>query len=550
MAPLFRPDREPPASPSTGVLDVALAPILRSGLSRRNVLRLLAAGGATVVGAPLLAACGGGSGSGAAAGAASAPLNPTGTLKMTYHLAPNSMDPIKMTTGQFLSYVWPMYDTLTMIDLNGDVQPMLATRWDYAPDGSALTLTLRSDVKFHDGTPFDATAVKVNVERVLGTPTSPVRGDLQHVTGVEVVDPTTVKLLLNGPDAALPAVLGRNSGAMVSPKALSSGVDLNTQDGGSGAYKLVDAKLGAHAYYERFDGYWDPPAAAVKRLEIDAIADGQARLNGMRTGAYDLSYLTPTQVEPAKAAGLAIAEQRSLWYIHIALNWSRGQLVDPDVRRAIAHAFDRDAIVKSIYFGHAAPASGVFPDWYWASSPKVPGSFYTFDPAKSKQLLAGKDPVSFEMIFPAGSDPYPQFAALLQQQLKDVGITMTPRPVDINQLATEYSQGRTDALLGGGGQLPDPTLLFRTLFVEKAYFNPAHQTPPDLATAMAGTEKSTVRDQRVSAVQQSVDIIANDVLNVPLIYPNVLFAYKPDRVPSYTPSSVGAYAPTRGVGVT
>jgi peptide/nickel transport system substrate-binding protein len=524
---------------------------LRAPMSRRGLLRLLAAGGLAVASAPVLAACGGGSSS-AAGAAGTAKLDPAGTLKMTYHLATNSMDPLKMTTGQFISYMWPMYDTLTTIDLQGNVQPGLATKWAYGADGKSFTLTLRTDVKFHDGTAFDANAVKANIERLLGMATSPYRGDLQNVTGVQVTDPATAVLTLSALDAALPAVLGRAAGAMVSPKALTSGVDLNTQDAGSGPYKLVDAKLGAHAYYERFDGYWDPTQAAVQRLEIDAISDGQARLNGLRAGTYALAYLTPTQVDPAKAAGFDIAEADSLWYINIYTNWARPALADPRVRSAIAYAFDRDAIAKSIYFGHAVPASGVFPSWYWGASPNVPNTFYNFDPNKSRQLLAdaGATNVAFEMIFPAGSDPYPQFAALLQQQLKDVGITMTPRPVDINQLATEYSQGKTDALLGGGGQVPDPTLLFRTAYIDKAYFNPAKTTPPDLATAINQAGAQTDQSQREGAVHQSVDIIAQQAFNVPLVYPKVLFAYKKATVPTYTPSAVGAYAPTRGVGVT
>jgi peptide/nickel transport system substrate-binding protein len=536
------PTRVPPQEPSSP---------LRRPMSRRNILQLLAAGGVAVAAAPVLAACGGGSGAPSAGGAAAA-VNPAGTLKMTYHLATNSMDPLRMTTGQFISYMWPMYDTLTYVDLKGVVQPSLATKWEYAPDGSALTFTLRTDVKFHDGTAFDANAVKVNIERLLNIDSSPYKGDVANVTAVEVQDPSTVVLRLSAPDAALPALLGRAAGVMVSPQAIATGVDLNTQDAGSGPYKLVEAKLGSHAYYERFDGYWDPSQAGVQRLEIDAISDGQARLNGMRSGTYALAYLTPTQVEPAKAAGFDVAEVESLWNITIFTNWSRPALADPRVRSAIAYAFDRKAIAQSIYFGHATPASGVFPSWFWGSSPNIPNDYFGYDPAKSKQLLAeaGASNVSFEMIFPAGSDPYPQFATLLQQQLKDVGITMNPRPVDINQLATEYSQGRTDALLGGGGQVPDPSVLFKVGYTDKSFFNPAKTVPPELATAVTEAARTVEQSQREASVHKAVDIIAQQALNVPLVYPNVLFAYQPDKVPTYTPSAVGAYAPTRGVAVT
>jgi len=199
-----------------------LEEISKESLSRRNFLRLMGIGGAVVVGGPLLAACGSDTGSSGAA--ASAEGDPNGTLTMAYHLATNSMDPLRMTTGQFVTFMYPVYDTLTMLDENGDAAPMLATKWEYAPDGLSLTLTLRDDVTFHDGTPFAADAVKANLARVLATTDSPVRSQAKTIASVTVQSPTSVVIALTGPDASLPAVFADRVGAMVSPPALTSGV--------------------------------------------------------------------------------------------------------------------------------------------------------------------------------------------------------------------------------------------------------------------------------------------------------------------------------------
>ncbi|WP_448628212.1 ABC transporter substrate-binding protein [Geodermatophilus sp. URMC 64] len=517
-------------------------------VSRRNFLRLMGLGGAVVVGGPLLAACGSGSQSNGAA--SNAQVDANGTLTVAYHLATNSLDPLRMTTGQFVTFMYPMYDTLLTLDENADAAPSLATKWEYSADGTTLTLTLRDDVTFHDGTKFDADAVKVNIERVLNTADSPVRSQLRTVQSVTVQDPTTAVIQLSSPDASLLGILADRPGAMVSPKAIADGVDLNTEDAGSGPYRLTSFAQGDEASYERYDDYWDKAAAPSKTLVIKSVNDGQARLNGATARTFDIAYLTPTQFQAADKAGLQTASQETLWYIQLAFN-VRGALADQNVRLAIAHAIDRQTICKTIYFGQASPTSSMFPSWYWAADPDIPADYYPYDPAKAKKFLgdSGLSDVSFEMIFAAGSDPYPQFAEILQAQMKDVGITMNPRAVDINQLASEFAGGKTDCLIGGGGQMADPSLVFETYFAPNAFFNPAKTQAPDLADAISRVRTTTDRDARLQVINEASQMVADRALCVPILAPKVLFAYNGQRVATYRPAPLGAIMPTRGVGV-
>ena len=517
-------------------------------VSRRNFLRLMGLGGAVVVGGPLLAACG--SGSRTADAASNAQVDPNGTLTMAYHLAANSLDPLRMTTGQFVTFMYPMYDTLLTLDENADAAPMLATKWEYSSDGTSLTLTLRDDVKFHDGTPFNADAVKVNLERVLNTADSPVHSQLKTVQSVTVQDPTTVVIALSSPDASLLRILADRPGAMVSPQALANGTDLATQDAGSGPYTLKTFAQGDQATYERFDGYWDKSAAPSKTLVLKSVNDGQARLNGATAHTFDVAYLTPTQFQAADKAGLKTAAKETLWYIQLAFN-QRGPLADQNVRLAIAHAIDRKTICKTIYFGQASPTSSLFPSWYWAANPDIPADYFTYDTDKAKKYLddSGQSDVAFELIFAAGSDPYPQFAEILQAQMKDVGITLNPRPVDINQLASEFAGGKTDCLIGGGGQMADPSLLFETYFAPNAYFNPSKTAAPEVADAVAAVRSTTNTDDRLTAINKASQLVAERALVVPMVAPKVLFGYNGQRVASYAPAPLGAVMPTRGIGV-
>lgn len=484
-----------------------------------------------------------------ACGGSSAGSSADDTLNVAYHLAPGSLDPLEIPIWQLTTYTEPMYDGITRIDTAGLVQPMLATSWEFTD--STLDLTFRDDVTFHDGTAFDAEAFKVNMDRLLAAKESPVASMFRAVTGVKVTGDYTASLELSEVDSSLPAALADRGGLMASPKAIEDGVDLTSKDAGSGPYELVDYKVGEKAVYEKFDGYWDPDAAGTDKIEIDAVGDGQARLNGATSKKYDVTYLTPSQYDGAEGAGLEVQKKAGMWFINIFTNRSRSELGNLKAREAIAHAIDREAICKAIYFDHCQPTSSIFPSDFWGTSTEVGADYYSFDQDRSRKLLkeAGLDNgFEFTMLFAAGADPYPQFAELLKSQLADVGITMNLKPVDINQLSPLYfTEKNADAMLGGGGQVADPGQSLQKEFESGSTLNPSGDAPGGLDAVIAKLRAATDQADREKSSQEASLIAAQQVLNVPLIQPEVLFAINPDTVASYEPSYVGAYAPTRGI---
>ena len=246
-------------------------------------------------------------------------------------------------------------------------------------------------------------------------------------------------------------------------------------------------------------------------------------------------------------------ERAGLWFISLFMNRTKREFDNEKAREAVAHAIDRDAICKAIYFDLCQPTSSIFPADSPAGSPDVPADFFNYDPDLSKQLLSEAglpNGFTFTMLFAAGADPYPQFGELLQQQLKAVGITLKLKPLDINQLTPAYFFDKTDdALIGGGGQVADAGQSLAKEYEAESTLNPSGDAPGGLDEIIANVRHTTDPDQRTTYVQEAVKSIADQALNVPMVQPKVLFAYNPDTMDGFTPSYVGAYIPLRGVGL-
>ena len=205
----------------------------------------------------------------------------------------------------------PIYDRLTKINDNLEVEPMLAESWEFAKDGSTLEFKLRTDATFADGTKIDAAAVKANLDRARSVPYSTHLNALKSITNVTAVNPTTVRLtLVPGQGVQLPSVLALNAGMIVNPKAIADpNADLTQGPGAgneSGPYKLESATTGlasGQAQYAQRDDwakYWDKTAGRIKRLKVIGVATGAQRINAVRAGDVNVGQVTGVDVPQAK----------------------------------------------------------------------------------------------------------------------------------------------------------------------------------------------------------------------------------------------------------
>ncbi|MEU7813986.1 ABC transporter substrate-binding protein [Pseudonocardia sp. NPDC049154] len=410
----------------------------------------------------LLAGCSSGSGGGAAD---TATPDREATLRIAYAGPTQSLDPAKqgLTSSQPSTFL--LYDRLTELGNDFVPKPMLAESWQPAPDGSYLELKLRRGATFHDGTPFDAAAVKANLERYKTLPGSTVAAVLTQVQGVDVVDPATVRLrLAPGTGASLPVVLASNAGEMISPKALADGRDLGSApgDAGSGPYLVTGYRPNEMVTFERAPGtYWDPRAASPKRIEISYVAAASTRMNALRSGQIDVAHVTGADVPAAQKiadAGQAQATKVQT-LVGRALYFRPGdpKFADVRVRQAISHAVDRQAISTQLLAGNATPLVQPYPPGHWANAPGLEDRM-GHDPELAKRLLAeaGATGLSFQLAYTAGSPSFEPIAQVLQSQLAEAGITVTLQPVPGGEADAGFREGRFETALNSLNAVADP----------------------------------------------------------------------------------------------
>ncbi|WP_244931500.1 ABC transporter substrate-binding protein [Nocardioides sp. W7] len=415
-----------------------------------------------------LAACGSGSEGGSGGGGEGSSADPStydreATITVGTPSPFSALDPVKQTNIGENTFTFLIYDSLTQMDANYQVQPMLATSWEFAADGSSLTLKLRDDVTFHDGATFDASVVKANIERGKSTPGSGLAAPLASIEDVVVEDDYTVRLdLAPGLGADLPATFALNAGMMVSPKAIAERADelaLDPDTAGSGPYVPVEVKTGEQVTFERSDSYWNDDTAYAKTLVVRSVTDQAARLNGVQTGAIDVAQISGSS--PVQEA-LALVEQGAvqgdkisqITPVVLMINAERGDLVKPEVRQALAQAVDRTEIVEGLFAGNASEATQFYPEDYWAADPDFDAAA-KFDAAAAKKLVADVGGAEISIAAATGSTAE-SVAQALQTQLGNVGIKVNLQSIPFAQIDDMYRRGEIDAQVVNASPGPDP----------------------------------------------------------------------------------------------
>jgi peptide/nickel transport system substrate-binding protein len=389
----------------------------------------------------LAAACGGGSSAGGSGGATG------GTLTLAPLVQAQPWDLKDAGLGNNTQYYQPVYDSLLRLDPQANPTANLATEWSYDSTNTVLTLKLRTDVKFTDGTAFDAEAVKANLTHTQ-TGTNEAAGQLKVVKSVEAVDAGTAKITLSAPDPSFVANLGSVAGMMASPKAIQAGT-LKNEPVGSGPYTLDKAATTAGSVYTfvRNPNYWNTSAFPFDKIVLKPLTDPTAVLNALRSGQVNGAVLTNAQnIAPAKSSGLTVTEYTpgDVEGLYI---WDRGGTIvkalgDVRVRQALNYAFDRDAIVKTAKQGLGEPTAQVFNPTGSAFDASL-NQKYTYDPTKAKQLLAEAGyPNGFEVTMPDVSAVFPSQQALMTQQLADIGVKVKIDKIPVDQLISSLLAGK------------------------------------------------------------------------------------------------------------
>jgi peptide/nickel transport system substrate-binding protein len=376
------------------------------------------AGGVLVV--VLAAACGGSIGGSNQAGG-TPKHGGTATIALESEL--HTLDPMNSSLLVEREVFYNIYDSLFTIDPSLKIQPGLVTMWDTS-DPLNYKFTLRSGVKYQDGTPFNAQSVKDNINRYKTATGSRRKSDLASVASVEVVDDTHVVFHLKHPDATLLATLVDRAGMMLSMAAVAKGGDnfsLAPMGAGSGPFEFVEWQRNDHLTLKRNPNYWRSGLPYLDGITYRAIPDVNAILAALKTGDIDIArVIAAKDVASIKNdSNFIYRDTPAIGFNGFELNTGAAPFNDPAKRQAVALAIDRYAILKNIDFNIGVVAYGPIPPSSWAfdSSEKI---YDHADATKAKSLATG-----FTFTFKTTSDPVnQQQAQLIQSEMSAAGITM------------------------------------------------------------------------------------------------------------------------------
>src|SRR5437763_873067 len=296
---------------------------------------------------------------------AASPASPQSVLRIGLNDDPDALDPTisRAYVGRlvFAAFCDKLFDVTP--DLK--IVPQLATGYEWGAGGRSVVIRLRPGVKFHDGEPFNAEAVRFNIERHLSTPGSFRKSEIGEIKTVDIVNDLTVRFNLAEPLVPLIAALTDRSGMMVSPKAARElGDKFGTRPVCAGPFKFVERVAQGKIVGERFAEYWDKANIHVDRIEFVPITDSTARLANLRSGDLQMiERVSPTDLAQVRADGkLKVVGIAELGYQMLPLNLNngpRGKVLgaDPRIRQAIDLAIDRATIIKTAFNNEYLPGN-------------------------------------------------------------------------------------------------------------------------------------------------------------------------------------------------
>lgn len=477
---------------------------------------------AALVAALALAGCGGGGAAtnDASEGGGSADLDRAAVLRVTASAPSRNLDPYLQTSYGGWGYLTPMFDRLTMVDKDGNLVPGLAKSWEFSADGGYLELKLRDDVAFHDGAKFDAAAVAANVQRGKSMAGSTVVAALDDITSVDVVDPTTARLnLVQGSGVELPGLFSTNVGMMVSPKTIEAGTDLRNDPGqsGSGPYTLVKYVPEESLEVTRAEGdYWDPAAALLGGISFKAMPDATTRLNGMQTGATDLSWVSSANeivqaqtLADRNVLGIDKVKFRNVLGVFMR---ARDDLAKPEVREAVARAIDPEAI-SALFSGTCTPYRQMYPESSWAADPsyKYP---YTFDLDKAKSLVESAGGAKISLTFGAATNTEKP-ANVIQSALAAAGFDAELNPVPNTQNEPGYIAGTFQSMVSNSfSPKVDPAETVNTFVVGPYDFG--NGNPEIAALAKKAADPTLSQDERAGMYHEIWSKTLAEAMFVPI----------------------------------
>ncbi|HEX7785363.1 MAG TPA: ABC transporter substrate-binding protein [Methylomirabilota bacterium] len=442
---------------------------------------------------------------------------------------PVTMDPPQITDLNSTRVIKRMFEGLTAQELGTyKIVPGLARSWDISKDGLTYTFHLRPNVKFHDGTPLTADAVKFCFDRQMNdkgpfyaTGTYPyVKGFLGNVAGVEVVNPSTVQIRLKSPLTPFLQYLAHHSLYIYSPEALKKwGKDVVKHPVGTGPFKLEAWEPGVRVVLSRNDQYWGG-APKIRQAIYVPIIEAQARLSAIKTGEVDMTMDVPPDslAELRKDGDVVVAETNSsaVWYV--ALNTRHPALKDRRVRQALNYAVQKDAIIRDILKGTAivatTPLSPVYGPYHEDKTVRYP-----YDPAKAKALLKeagfanGFDVTFFVPESGSGMQSPVEMGTVIQANLAAVGVRAKIQTMEWGAYLKKYLDSPDMAEMSWNPSIGDPDHMMYMLLSSERFppaFNAGYYQNPRVDELLRKGRTTIDDKERIPLYREAQRLVVED----------------------------------------
>ncbi|MBB6451030.1 peptide/nickel transport system substrate-binding protein [Geomicrobium halophilum] len=431
-----------------------------------------------------------------------------------------SLDPHLYTDIASMSVAFNLYETLVERDENMELQPLLAEDYEQI-DELTWEFSLREDVEFHDGEPFNAEAVEVNLERLFDPDIAAPRANyLEAISEVEAIDEYTVQIRTEDPFAPLLGHLAHNVGSMISPAAIEADandeINLEVEPVGTGPFEFEEWDQGNEIVLARNDNYWGDHAY-LDRVTFHVVPEIATRLAMLETGETD----AVETVEPANTPRVEEMDNAELYTtesfltMYIGFQTENEPLDDPDVRRAISLAIDNDMIIDGVYEGYGEPANGPINDLVFGHHPDAEPVPY--DPEEAEQLLAEagyEDGVTIEMFTSDTNEVSIQISEVVQDMLGEVGVNVELQQMEWGAYIDTLNEGSQDMyILSWSAITADADATLMSLFHSDSQGEAGNRMfyeNEDLDQLLEEAREETDEDAREQLYHEAYEILEED----------------------------------------
>ncbi|MBW1712256.1 MAG: ABC transporter substrate-binding protein [Deltaproteobacteria bacterium] len=449
------------------------------------------------------------------------------TLVTTHE--PPTLDPAEVVSYESGAVTYQVYENLLKYNLETfDIEPSLAEKWEIAPDGKSATFHLRQGVKFHDGTAFNAEAVKYNVERTMAINRAPAKY-LEKISKVEVIDDKTIKFYADKAWAFWEDAMAiRKALTIVSPTFVKKNATdkdpwaakyMYNHTCGTGPYVVSEWVHGQHTKLDKFADYWGGwTDKNFTTVFVKVVREPSVCLLNLKKGTADIAYDIPEAklAELDKNPEVTVKIVGGMAQMYYPMKCHKGPMKDINVRKAIFYATNLDEIIKAR--PGAVKAHGAVPRSMIGYDPKLPG--HEYNPEKAKELLkkAGYKPgqLTINMVYVAGPEYQRRGAMIIKQNLADVGINLKTQAMPWSTFFPLLADPETAPEIYWfytAARFADPHGMFWEVFAPgalgKTGFNNGYNNP-EVGKLLDQAEVTADREKRAEIYRQVNAILVED----------------------------------------